>query len=135
MVFLGHSSDHQRPSSGLLHQKLRPTSPRKCSIRRSPLPYPRGMEGKEALQDPRAINPASTVISWAIGPKSAPILRRTIIRTREIRGRQILRHIQDTCTTLLLKRFPRERLSLLVCFLSNNILLLFYLIRELLIHL
>jgi hypothetical protein len=94
------------PSSGILHQKLRPIDHRRCFVRRSPLPYPRGMEGKEAQQDPRAINPASTVIKWVIGPRNAPTLRRTTIRTRTIRDRQILKHILDTCTTLLLKRFP-----------------------------
>ena len=73
------------------------------------MPYPRGMGGKEARQDPRAINHASTIIKWVIGPRNAPILRRTTIRTRAIRDRQILKHILDTCTTLLLKRFPQER--------------------------
>ena len=131
---LGHNFDHRRPSSDLLHQKLRTTDLRRCFVRRSPLPYPKGMEGKEAPQDPRAINHASTVIKWVIGPRNAPI-RRTIIRTRVIRDRQILKHVLDTCTTPLLKRFPQERLSPLVCFLLTNIPPLFYLIQELLLHL
>ena len=135
MVFLGHSSDHQRPSSGLLHQKPRLIDLRRCFVRRSPLPYQRGTEGKEAQQDPGAISHASTVISWAISPKSAPILRRTAIKTREIRGRQILKCVLDTCIIPLLNRFLRERLSPLLCFLLTNILPLFYLILELLIHL
>ena len=98
--------DHQRPSLGLLHQKLRPTDLRRFFVRCSPSPYPRGMEGKEAQQDPRAINHASTVIKWVIGPRNAPILRRTTIRTREIKDRQILKHVLGTCTTPLLKRCP-----------------------------
>ena len=98
------------------------------------MPYPREMEGKEAQQDPGAISHASTIISWAIGPRSAPILRRTTIKIRAIRDRQILKHVLDTCIRPLLK-FLWERLSPPVYFLLTNIPPLFYLILELLIHL
>ena len=98
------------------------------------MPYPREIEGKEAQQDLGAINHASTVISWAIMPRSVPIPRRTAIKTRVIKSRSILKHVLDMCITLLLKKFLQERLPQLVCFLLTNIPPLFYLILELLIH-
>ena len=133
--WLGYSFVHQHLSLGLLHQKLRPADLKRCFIRRSPLPYPRGMEGKEAQQDLGAISHASTIISWVIKPRNAPILRRTSIKTKAIRDRQILKHVLDTCITPLSKKFLQERLSQPVCFLLKNIPPLFYLILELLIHL
>jgi len=45
---LGHNFIHQRLSIGLLRQKLIPIAPGRHSVGRSPTPYPREMEGKEA---------------------------------------------------------------------------------------
>ena len=69
------------------------------------------MQAKEAQWDQGTTSHASTIISWAIGPRNVPIPRRIAIKTRVIRNRQILKHVLDTCITPLLKKFLQERLS------------------------
>ena len=132
---LGHNSIHLHPSLGLHDLKLRTIGLRKRSIRHSLLPYQKEMAVREAPQDLGVINLVLTAIKWGIGPRNAPTPRRMAIRIRTIRGRQTQEHILDTCIIPLWRKCPLEKLSRLVCFLSTSIPLLFYLIRELLIHL
>ena len=131
---LGHNSIHLHPSLGLHHLKLRTADLRNHFVRHSLLPYQKELAVRGAPLDPRIINHVSTAIKWAIGPRNAPTPRRMAIRIRTIRDRQTLEHILDTCIIPLWRKCPLEKLSRLVCSLSTSIPLLFYLIRELLIH-
>ena len=132
---LGHNSVHLHPSLGLHHLKLRITGHRNHSVRRSQLPCQKEMAVRTAPPDSEIINHVSTATNWVIGPRNAPTPRRMATQIRTIRDRRTQGHVQDTCIIPRLRKCPREKLSRLVCFSSTSIPLLFYLIRELLIHL
>ena len=132
---LGHNSIHLHPSLGLHHRNLRITGHRNHSIRHSLLPYQKGLAVRGAPQDLGIISHVSTATKWVIGPRNAPTPRRMATQIRTIRGRRMPEHVRDTCIIPLWKKCPSEKLSWLVCFSSTSIPLLFYLIRELLIHL
>ena len=132
---LGHNSVHLHPSLGLHHRKLRIIGHRNHSVRRSLLPYQKEMAIRTAPPDSEVINHVSTATNWVIGPRNAPTPRRIATRIRTIRDKRMPGHVRETCIIPLWKKCPLEKLSRLVCFSSTSILLLFYLIRELLIHL
>ena len=132
---LGHNSVHLHPSLGLHHLKLRTADLRNHSVRHSLLPYQKGLAVRGAPQDLGIISHVSTTIKWVIGPRNAPTPRRMATQIRTIRDRRTQGHIRDTCIIPRLRKCPLEKLSRLVCFSSISIPLLFYLIRELLIHL
>ena len=109
--------------------------PQKMFCKAFTIALPKGNGGQGSSIGSRSNQPCfncNQVGHWA---KECPIPRRMAIRIRTIRGRRTQGHVLDTCIIQLLRKCPQEKLSQLVCFLSTSIPLLFYLIRELLIHL
>ena len=113
----GLSYIHLHPSLGRHRRRHNSISSRKCIARPSLLLYPREMQDREAQEGRGMTSHASTAIRLVTSQESAPILRKATIRTRAIRGRQILRYGQGIFITLSWKKFLLERLLLLVCLL------------------
>ena len=88
----GLSYIHLHPSLGRHRRRHNSISSRKCIARPSLLLYPREIRGRETQEGQGTTSHATTTIRLVTSQESAPILRKATIRTRAIRGRQMLRH-------------------------------------------
>ena len=87
----------QHLTLGLPRRTPRLADLRRYFTRHSPLPCPRVTQAKEAQQGQEVTRHASIAIRWATGPKSAPILKRVVIRIKATKSKPILKHVLGMC--------------------------------------